>query len=144
MSKPDLGKWAEGKAQDWMTKRAAARADFFWHRLPDARSAQGALSKQPADYLTAQAPYTYLFLEVKETAQKNRLPKDKISQYGKLKAFFLAGFDCRVLVYRSAYEDWVVFRGSDLFSYVTVPPSFPFEGQPTFLTHNEALESIFR
>lgn len=141
----DLGKWAEKQTQDWLEARSAASARFAYHRYPDARSARGALAAQPADFLVAIAPHGYapktFHLEVKETAQQNRLPKTKIGQFGKLRLFHEAGFQTRLLVYRSHYRDWVVFTQSQLFMYDETPPSFPFAGLTSFPTAAAALEA---
>lgn len=141
------GKWAEQQAQEWLEAKSSSVASFAWHRYPDAKAARGALAAQPADFLVGyplpnKSPAYHL--EVKETAQENRLPKAKVSQYGKLKMFDEAGFNTIVLVYRSAFKDWLYLRRRELFYYDTCPPSFPFEGRPTFPTAAAALEEIFK
>lgn len=114
----DLGKWAEKKVKGWLEARSSCDVGLAYHRYPDARAARGALAAQPADFLVAYktnlASYA-IHLEVKETAQTRRLPRDKISQIGKLKLFHLAGFKTLVVVYRSKLDDWTWFTPADLF-----------------------------
>jgi hypothetical protein len=146
----DLGKWAEGETQKWLTKRAESELGFAWHRMPDARSARGALAAQPGDFITARKvdgrePRT-VWLEVKETAEERRFPRAKVAQWAKLRRFWIAGNDVIVLVYRSMFKDWTYLRARELFIYDgdEAPKSFPFEGRPTFPTHNEALDEIYK
>lgn len=131
----DRGKWAENEAQEWLEEMSGKHKRFAFHRYPDARAARGALSPQPADYLVAYqwgGAYTNgggkltWHLEVKETAEKYRLPADKVSQYGKLKMFYWAGVRCSVLVYRSHHNDWTVFMDYDILEHKDMPPSFVF------------------
>lgn len=166
MSRYDPGKEAERNVHKWLEDQSKADLHFAYHRLPDARSAQGALGKQPADFLVAQKVMTVwkphglgpsifneppkqiehcrpFFLEVKETKEERRLPKDKISQYGKLLMFHHAGFEVRVLVKRTSHRDWVCFTQEHLFCYETCPSSFPFAGLESFPSHKDALERIF-
>lgn len=138
----DPGKWAEGLVRDWLEQKSLNTAGFAFHRYPDARSAQGPLAAQPADFLVAlDGKATHL--EVKETKELLRLPKAKIRQYGMLKKFDWAGFDTKVLVYRSQVPDWVVLSSFDLFVHEECPPSFPFRGCLTFRSHAEALKDLF-
>ena len=145
----DKGKWVEAKVQEWLSSKSAMTANFAWHRMPDARAARGALSPQPADWYTSQLlpnglPFP-VFLEAKETAEKTRLPKAKIGQYGKLLMFHMAATEARVIVYRSLYNDWTYFTGLELFpGGDEVPTSFPFIDRPLFATAAEALEEIYR
>jgi hypothetical protein len=143
----DRGKWAENEAQTWLDARSAAVSEFAWHRFPDSRSARNPIPAQPADFLVAfrwpgHSPMAAM-LEVKETENLTRLPKDKIGQYGKLRMFAAAGFRAYVLVFRSAHNDWLVLGNDDLFSTEIAPKSFPFLGLRTFPTAAAALESIF-
>ena len=133
MPKFDAGKWAEKEVQAWLEAKSAADAGFAWHRFPDARAARGALAAQPCDFLVSMAMddnggHRTVFLEVKETAQKNRLPKAKISQYGTLKKFYWTNADVMVLVYMSEFKKWVVLQATpeynDLFYFDECPPSF--------------------
>lgn len=145
----DKGKWVEGKVQDWLQGKSATTSRFAWHRMPDSRAARGALSPQPADWYTSlrlpnDVPFP-VYLEAKETAEKTRLPKAKIGQYGKLLMFHLAGTEARVIVYRSLHNDWTYFTGLELFPEGDeVPTSFPFVDRPLFATAAEALEDIYR
>lgn len=147
MSISAKGKWAEKKVSDWLKARSEADAQFAWHRYPDASAARGALANQPADFLIGRSwsgNREACHLEVKETKQERRLPKDKISQYGKLKLFDEAGFRTIVLIYRSTLNDWVYLRRRELFHFDEVPPSFPIFDRPTFPTAAAALEEIFK
>jgi hypothetical protein len=121
----DRGKWAQKQAQDYLEARSTRVAGFAFHRYPDAKAARGALTSQPADYLVGTAGVPY-HLEVKETAEAKRLPKRKISQFGALMRFHWAGFKTVVLVFRSAFNDWVYFTDDDLFYHETTPASFVF------------------
>lgn len=135
ISGKDPGKWAEGEAAKWLERMSVTYTSFAYHRYPDARSARGALSAQPADFLIGWDPHdtngpltmhpVTVHLEVKETAEANRLPKAKIGQYGKLLMFHLAGFKTIILVYRSAYGDWTYFTGDHLFEGERMGASFP-------------------
>ena len=138
------GEWAEGQVRYWLDKRLSADKHFAYHRFPDAKAARGALAVQPADFMfahqNANGPYIGM-LEVKETQEKYRLPKSRISQYGKLMSFALAGMPSLVLVYRSTYQDWIVFTHEHLFKD-PLAKSFPFEGTANFETAAQALEKI--
>lgn len=143
----DKGKWAEDRAVEWLVDQTQEHQDFAYHRFPDARAARGALAPQPADYLVACGWWRPFFLEVKETAEKNRLPKSKVSQYGKLLMFWWAGMVPRVLVYRSQYDDWIYFTEKELFrpaegTVDETPKSFPFEGRQSYPTAGAALCDI--
>lgn len=144
----DRGKWAEQQAEEWMEAESARNAEFAWHRFPDSRAARNPLPPQPSDYLVgfrypAHNPMASL-LEVKETENVTRLPKDKLRQYGKLRMFHMAGFRIFALVFRSHHNDWVVFRAEDLFSTDIAPKSFPFLGLKTYPNAAAALEDIFK
>lgn len=118
------GKWAEGQVQGWLEKRSDSDIEFAWNRYPDARSARGALSAQPSDFLVARLGHGTYHLEAKETAQVNRLPKAKISQYGRLKLFHLAGITPIVIVYITMTQEWTWLGTKDLYSHDVCPPSF--------------------
>lgn len=140
------GKFAEKQSQDWLDMACARNKHMAYHRYPDARSARGALAAQPADYLVAlHSPdrRRATHLEVKETAQPKRLPKAKISQYGKLLMFHLAGFETYVLVFRSAQGDWTYFDRKDLFDHDETPTSFIFRTDRSFPSAAAALERIY-
>ena len=143
----DPGKWAENEAQKWLTNRSNADARFAWHRYPDAHAARGPLSAQPCDFLIGRKREgkegLALHLEVKETAEVNRIPKDKITQFGKLYMFHLAGFQTRVLIWRSTHDDWVYLTQRELFFFDVVPKSFVLTDRPTFKTAADALQEMF-
>ena len=139
----NLGKKAEKQVQAWLEARSAAGVAFAFHRFPDARAARGMLAAQPSDYLVAHRGRMVL-LEVKETQQERRLPKAKVSQYGALLKFYLAGSDVIVLVYRSTTSDWVYLDADNLFDNAECPPSFPLYNLPAFASASDALEEIFR
>lgn len=144
----DMGKWAEAEASVWLEARSAREAEFAWHRFPDSRSARNPLPAQPADFLVGWAPAGRALrlptlLEVKETANVSRLPKDKIGQYGKLRMFHMAGYTVVVLVFRSHHNDWVVINHLQLFPADGLPKSFPFAGLVTFPTAAAALDRLF-
>jgi len=138
----DPGKWAEGLVREWLEQKSLSTAGFAYHRYPDARSAQGPLAASPADFLVGYGGKA-THLEVKETRETVRLPKAKVRQCGMLKKFDWAGFDTKVLVYRSTLADWVVLSAFDLFNYADCPSSFPFKGCLSFPTHTAALKDMF-
>lgn len=138
-----LGKWAEAQVQEWLDKQSARDWTFAFHRFPDARAAQGQLASQPSDHLVVHKGYT-TFLETKETAEKNRLPRGRITQIGMLQKFHLAGANVAVVVYRSLYKDWVVFTSQHLFPKGSTPPSFPFDGLITYPSAEAALSEFYQ
>lgn len=142
----DKGKWAEKVAATWLEAQSQKEAGFAYHRYPDAKAARGALSAQPADFLVSfkRGDLREVYhLEVKETEQTIRLPKSKLSQYGKLKMFNDAGIRAVVLVHRSTVGDWLYFDERHLFQQDECPPSFPFQFCPKFVSAEEALKYIF-
>lgn len=145
----DSGKAAEKQAEAWLMQRSAGLHEFAYHRYPDARAARGALAAQPADYLVAAGRAGVFHLEVKETGEERRLPKAKVSQYGKLLMFWWAGIQPLVLVYRSRFNDWTYFTARELFppssdrQTIDTPTSFPFAGRPTFVSATLALDEMF-
>lgn len=141
----DKGQWAQKETEKWLIEKSNANLRFAWHRYPDARAARGGMSMpQPADYLVGWRGIA-TNLEVKETAQKTRLPKAKIGQYGKLKLWNFAGFETALLIYRSFYNDWVVLEASDLFPPGDAPASFQIADplRKTYDTAAQALERMF-
>lgn len=142
-TKGDLGKWAEGEVMSWLNERADLQYDFAFHRFPDARAARGALGKQPSDFLVAPGwgKQSFLF-EVKETAQKSRLPIKKIRQYGKMKMFHAAGMGAAVLVYASVHKGWAILGPDELCFDGDAPLSFELP-DVFYPTHNEALNVLF-
>lgn len=152
MSKHDPGKWAEREAQLWLEGCSQQSFDFAWHRFPDAKAARGALAAQPSDYLVSLVDSVgfnrTVYLEVKETAQANRLPKTKISQYGMLKKFFWTRADVIVLIYMSAHQHWVYLEATqdndELFCYEECPASFLLNDRKTYPTAAAALQEFFK
>lgn len=136
------GKKVEKQVQTWLDAKSNSDFTFAYHRFPDAKAARGALSAQPADWLVAYRGIGFL-LEAKETAQLKRLPKDKISQYGKLRLFHEAGFTIIVLVYMSAHNHWVYLTGPDLFKDEVCPASFLLNDKKIFSDADSALRNIF-
>lgn len=137
----DKGKDTEKAVQDYLEKRSLASTAFAWHRFPDARAARGALASQPCDFLVGVNGQT-IFLEAKETEQKIRLPKNKISQYGTLLKWHWAGFRVLVVVHRSDLQDWTYLDNDDLFGYDVCPPSFPFHASRTYPNELVLLEYL--
>lgn len=118
------GKRTESEIEGWLDQRSDADIGFAWHPYPDARSARGALAKQPADYLVARKGHGVAHLEAKETTATRSLAKSKIGQYGMLKKFDLAGMRTVVVVYASALDRWTYLTASDLFDHDVPPSSF--------------------
>lgn len=145
------GTWAEGRVREWLEQRSQHDQRFAYHRYPDTKAARmNTLPAQPSDYIVTRKTQDIkprriiAHVEVKETAQKYRLPKAKIGQYGKLKMFDLAGIPPIVIVYRSEYKDWVMLFAADLcFDHDVVPASFPFGDRPSYRSAGEALATIF-
>src|SRR5574343_989205 len=119
-----MGKWAEKEVQKALDSISASHFDLKAMRFPDAHAARGFLSAMPSDYL-AVFRGVITFIEVKSTEQPTRLPKAKISQYGYLKAFHLAGANVIVIIHQPLLSRWLYLTGEDIFSYETCPPSFP-------------------
>lgn len=142
-SKANMGKWAEKEVQKALDALSATHFDLKAMRFPDAHAARGFLSAMPSDYLAVFRGVT-TFIEVKSSEQPLRLPKTKISQYGYLKAFHLAGAKVLVIVHQPLLNRWVTMVGDDLFSYETCPASFPLTNLPQYDTAAEALEEYFK
>lgn len=144
MTKLSPGKWAEKEVQSALEGLSSANWNFAFHRFPDAKSARGALASQPSDYLVCDGDMGTFFLEVKESSNPTRLPKAKVSQWGTLYKFDLAGANVVVLVYQSAHKHWVYLTNDDLFSSEDCPASFVLTGRKSFSTAAEALQEIFK
>ena len=125
----NMGKKTEAAVFAWLTARSNADAGFAWHRLPDSRSARGAIAAQPSDALVVWKGVGSIFIEIKETKEVSRLPKAKIGQYGILNKMDAAGALVRVVVYLSTFDKWVVLGNSDLFCHEVCPPSFSLRGR---------------
>lgn len=131
--------------------RQAACLHFAYQRLPDSRAARNPLPPQPADFFFSEwgGVHTQTFsgyIEAKETEHLTRLPKDKIRQFGLLHKFYLAGQSVFVIVRRTTHNDWTYFSGTELFNFPPgeYPKSFPFKDRPTYPSHNELLQEIFK
>src|SRR5574343_1930479 len=142
MPQIDKGKFAEKEVQKVLDGFTIHNYDFKAMRFPDAHAARGFLAAMPSDYLAVFRGVT-TFIEVKSTEQEKRLPKAKVSQYGYLKAFHLAGANVLVIVHQPLLQRWVYLTGEQLFSYETCPASFPLTNLPTFASAKEALEDYF-
>lgn len=81
---------------------------FAYHRLPDAKSARGALAAQPADFIVS--PGRGMYLEVKAIKHAFRLPKDKVRQLPTLKKFEMAGMPGVIVVHHYIEGVWRVLR----------------------------------
>lgn len=99
------GKYAERKVKEYLEKLSASHATFAYERVPDARSAGGRFKKVLGDFLYF-APCKHGVLEVKESGNAFRLPKDKLAQISRLKARELAGGVCYVVVYHTNEKLW--------------------------------------
>jgi hypothetical protein len=138
----DPGEWAEQQALKWLNEESARVASFTFHRYPDAKAAQGALAKQPSDYLVSAKRVIY-HLEVKETKQINRLPKVKVRQYGMLLKWHWANVTPRVVIYQSELKVWTWLGPDEMFCFDDCPPSFDLTLRPKFTTCAEVLEALF-
>lgn len=132
------GKEAEKEAET-LFRLWNNQAGFAYHRLPDARSARGALKAQPADFFVSLFRAGALFLEVKESEHDYRLAKDKISQLPTLHKFHLAGTPFLVLVKHTRLQRWRVIS-PEFFSDGT-PPSWDLRPLPLFDSLESALKS---
>lgn len=143
MPKIEKGKLAEKEVQKVLDAFTSENYDFKAMRMPDSHSARNFLAAMPSDYLAVFKGVT-TFIEVKSSEQPTRLPKAKVSQYGYLKAFHLAGANVIVIVHQPLLQRWVYLTNDDLFSYEDCPASFPLTNLPTFASAKEALEEYFR
>lgn len=142
MSRGDLGKKVEAAVAEVLKAWSQADTSFAFHRYPDARAARGALAAQPADFLVSHKGSGAFHLEVKDTSQPRRLPRQKVSQYGVLKMFWWAGINPYVLVHRSTLGNWCVLTAKELFPEGSTPPSFLMEGLATYPNPAAALREI--
>lgn len=125
-------KLVESLFATWNEKQA-----FAWHRLPDARSARGALRAQPADYMYRHGPYSG-FVELKALKHEYRLPADRLTQLPTLKKWTLAGAQNVVLVFHYMTGHWRVLRPESLHTGV---PSWDLSQHTTYNSAEEALLS---
>lgn len=95
------GKWAEGKARDWMKNRNDSDALFAFLRYPDARA--GSAQPAPSDF-EATHRGTNFKIEVKEvkitTVSSRRLPAANFAsdKRGRMRKWRMAGAECWVIV----------------------------------------------
>lgn len=143
MPRFDPGKHAEKEVQKVLDALTSTHYDFKALRFPDARAAMGHLSSMPSDYLAVFRGIT-TFIEVKSTEQEKRLPKAKVSQYGYLKAFHLAGAKVLVIVHQPLLSQWVYLTGDDLFCFEDCPASFHLTSLRRFDTAAGALREYFK
>lgn len=81
---------------------------------------------------------------MKETKLINRLPLEKIGQYGKLKMAWWSGHRCFVVIYRSEKNDWTWLADYEIFQYDDAPPSFPLNKERSFTSAKEVMDEIHR
>ena len=100
---------SRGKSAEAMVKaqlaRLSLRQSIAHLRFPDARA--GSMTPTPSDYLLVIEGRP-IFLEVKETAGKTRLPYANFGkdQVGRLRRFALAGAHPLVIIYHSSLKLW--------------------------------------
>ena len=143
MSNEDKGKIYEKIVSKELEGLSSRIQGFAWHRLPDAKASRNFISAQPSDMVVIYKGVT-TWLEIKSTMNPTRLPKAKVSQWGTLYKFHLAGANVVVLVYQSAHKHWVYLTNGDLFSSEDCPASFVLTGRKSFSTAAEALQEIFQ
>ena len=127
-------KIVEALFNEWNTKQC-----FAWHRMPDARSARGALAAQPGDYVyfaSKENRFMGGFIEVKASKHPFRIAKDKVRQLPKLRVFDLAGADNIVLVHHYLEGVWRAVHTADL---EVGQPSWDLSDIAKFPTPEEAL-----
>jgi hypothetical protein len=142
----DAGKWAEKQVAAYLKERSDGSVLFAYHRYPDSRAARGAIASQPADFEVSYRPIGAFNLEVKQTANPRRISKAKVSQYGALLKFWLAGKSAFVLVHIEPLHLWYVLTPDDLFpTGNTLVSSFAFDkpGQ-TFADEKAAINWILQ
>jgi len=101
----DRGKSEEKEVHGVLERLSAARADFDYLRLPDAKSAMGRVKAMPADF-EFFSPRGHGLIEVKSTEHDYRLSRDKVTQLPMMRKRILAGGRCVVLVYHSMVKKW--------------------------------------
>lgn len=111
-----------------------SRWDFAYHRLPDSKSARGALAAQPADFIVSAGRGG--FLEVKAVKHSYRLSRDSVRQLPLLKKFEMAGTPSTILVFHYLENIWRVARPADL---TAGAPSWDLRPLPTYITAEGAL-----
>jgi hypothetical protein len=146
-SHANRGKVAEKATEKVLDDLNSRFMTFAYERLPDARSAGGRLKAVICDYLVwwkemvNNLPYGHsILLEVKETEHEYRLPKDKVSQYPRLKKFENAGATALVLVFHSKIDKWRVMTLRQL-DHVAGDASWDLRNIETFNSASDALKS---
>lgn len=152
------GKWAEAQVRQYLDDRSARELTFAFHRYPDAKSARGAMTAQPSDFLVSKRimgiegrtlkvggvtiPFykKAVHLEVKETGKTTRLPKKKVRQFGMLRKYHWAGIEPLVVVYMTEAKRWVYLTAQELFSDDD-SASFQLAGLKQFESVDDLLES---
>lgn len=101
------GKYAEGQFRK-VCKECEGKANFAFHRFPDAHS--GSMVTAPADFQTLYAGRMRL-IEVKETKETNRLPYNNFAsdQVARMRMWALAGAESWVLVYHTETKLYRLF-----------------------------------
>ncbi len=144
MTAADRGKYAEGEFRKHLKARNEAKADFAFHRHPDAHA--GSFQTAPADFEAKEPGYHWL-LEVKEVKVTSSngsrlLPEknfkaDKVARMAKWQS---AGSVCWVIVCHMPMREWRlvplnVFVGER-------PASWQLRGYPA-MTLKEVIAEIF-
>lgn len=115
---------------------------WAYHRLPDAKSARGALAAQPADFVyfcNDGGMFCGGFIEVKACNHAFRIAKDKVRQLPTLKMFDLAGAANVVLVNHYLDGYW---RAVPTTVLETGVPSWNLSEFPTYATPEQALNDL--
>lgn len=113
------------------------RQSFAWHRLPDARSARGALKAQPSDYIYRSGMYAGM-IEVKALKHPFRLPADRLTQLPTLLKWTLAGSNDLILVFHYLEGVWRLVFADDLPTDAT---SWDLSNFPQYASAEAALKS---
>ena len=125
------------KIVDDLFKKWNRKASFCYHRLPDSRSARGAIKAQPGDFLFFSGGYGGV-VEVKETQHAYRLARDKVPQLPTLHKFEMAGAKCVVLVHHYLEGIWRLAFADDLPTDAT---SWDLSNFPQYTSAEDALRS---
>lgn len=89
------------------------RKDFAFHRLPDARSARGALAAQPSDFLYRCGDFAG-FVEVKAVEHPTKITKTALRQLAQLQKWGGAGSADVILILHYMTGVWRVLDPRDL------------------------------
>ncbi len=135
----DRGKPEEKEVQGVLERRSAARADFDFLRLPDAKSAMGRVKSMPADF-EFFSPSGHGLIEVKSTEHDYRLSRDKVSQLPMMRKRILAGGRCVILVHHSMIGKW---RRINIGMLDPTAPSWDLSTFTTYDSAEAALKGLF-